>query len=137
MNGPEVFMFTLCEVPALVRNALSAANWTMADVDAVVMHQANEFMLNHLARRLKIPSNKLIVALADAGNTSCASIPLAITERIAGDLQSARRRLLLVGFRAGLSWAATATCGPLAAPEVVLVDDEGCSGNLRTFAATG
>ena len=76
MNGPEVFAFTLREVPRVVQSALDQAAWTIDDVDAVVMHQANEFMLKHLAQRLKIPLEKLVIALQDFGNTSSASIPL-------------------------------------------------------------
>ncbi len=122
LDGGEVFAFTLGTVPRLIAETLRSADWDINGVDAFVMHQANEFMLRHLAKRVKIPSEKLIVAMEGFGNTSCASIPLTITSRLREELQIKPSRLLLVGFGVGWSWGATAlTCGPLVAPELVIV----------------
>ncbi len=122
MDGAQVFSFTLSRVPKLVRSALSAANWTMDDVDAVVMHQANAFMLRHLAKRLKLPEEKFVLAMEHFGNTSSASIPLAINSVLADKVRERPLRLLLVGFGVGWSWGAvTLTCGPMIVPEIVKV----------------
>jgi 3-oxoacyl-[acyl-carrier-protein] synthase-3 len=122
MDGAQVFSFTLAKIPKLVRSALDAANWTMDEVDAVVMHQANAFMLTHLAKRLKIPNKKFVLAMEDYGNTSCASIPLAINSALTDQLSQRSMRLLLVGFGVGWSWGAmSVSCGPMVVPEVVQV----------------
>lgn len=122
MDGAQVFSFTLAKVPKLVRSALEAAKWSMEEVDAVVMHQANAYMLTHLAKRLKIPSEKFVLAMEDFGNTSCASIPLAINSALANQVSQGPVKLLLVGFGVGWSWGAmTITCGPMVVPEIIHV----------------
>ncbi len=123
MNGAEVFTFTLREVPGLLQSVLEAAGWQLAGTDAVVMHQANQFMLTHLAKRLKISPEKLPLVLKDYGNTSSASIPLALTESpICRPLQEREMKLVLAGFGVGFSWAAAAVqCGPLVLAPLSLV----------------
>ncbi|MBI2824137.1 MAG: ketoacyl-ACP synthase III [Planctomycetia bacterium] len=121
MDGGEVFTFALREVPRLVQTILSAAGCGTADIDAFVFHQANHFMLNHLAKRLKLPQEKVAVGLTDYGNTSSASIPLAITTELREALSTQGRRLLLAGFGAGFSWAASVlSCGPACVPPVLV-----------------
>lgn len=123
MDGAEIFAFTLREVPRLIRSGLAAANWTMEDTDAIVMHQANGFMLNHLGKRLQIPREKLVLALDEFGNTSCASIPLAISAKLADQVSVTERSLLLAGFGVGYSWATAAlTLGPCVIPDLVTVE---------------
>lgn len=107
MNGAEIFAFTLREIPSLVNETLKLAQWSMDDVDACVFHQANEFMLQHLMKRLKIPPEKFILTLDKFGNTSSASIPLSISDKLASRIKNPYR-LLLAGFGVGFSWAAAA-----------------------------
>jgi 3-oxoacyl-[acyl-carrier-protein] synthase-3 len=122
MNGPEVFGFTLREVPSLISGILSFVGWTPQEVDAFVMHQANKFMLDHLCKRLKLPPEKVPLSLEDFGNTSSASIPLTITHRLRQDLRIHKRKLVMAGFGIGLSWGAVATeLGPIIAPDVEIV----------------
>jgi 3-oxoacyl-[acyl-carrier-protein] synthase III len=122
MDGAEVFSFALREVPKLVKAALAAHDWQIDDVDFVVFHQANAFMLQHVAKRLKLPAQKLVLNLQRFGNTSCASIPLAMVDALRDELRSRPLRLVLVGFGVGFSWGATtAVVGPLSVPEVVRV----------------
>lgn len=122
MNGAEVFAFTLREVPPLVKSVLSNADWSLESVDAFVMHQANRFMLHHLAKKMKLPMDKVVVALEEYGNTSSASVPLAMTHALANKLKSSELRLLLAGFGVGWSWGAVAlTCGLMVMPELVVV----------------
>ncbi len=122
MNGTEIFAFTLREVPTLGNKVLELAGWTLDQVDAVVMHQASLFMMQHLAKKMHIPVEKLVVNLEDYGNTSAASIPLALQGDLAEQLRRHPRRLVLLGFGAGLSWGAVAlTCGPLSLPGLTTV----------------
>jgi 3-oxoacyl-[acyl-carrier-protein] synthase-3 len=124
MDGAEVFTFTLSAVPVMIEAALKTAGWTSSTPDAFVLHQANQFMLQHLAKRMRIPAAKTILAMAEYGNTSSASIPLTMTHVLRDKLQAGPLPLLLAGFGVGLSWGAAAlSCGPLAMPDLVLVPE--------------
>ena len=123
MDGAEVFAFTIREVPPLVNRALTAAGWKMEEVDDFVFHQANKFMLTHLAKAMKVPLNKVPFSLREYGNTSSSSIPLTITTQLREEISSRPLRLLLAGFGVGYSWGACAvSCGPLVSPPVILVN---------------
>jgi 3-oxoacyl-[acyl-carrier-protein] synthase III len=120
MDGAEIFAFTLREVPPLVQTVLQDAGWSIDDVDAFVFHQANQFMLKHLAKRLKIPGEKFVIAMEEFGNTSSASIPLATSARLADQLRRGALRMVLAGFGVGYSWGAVAlTCGPMVMPDIL------------------
>jgi|SRR5271157_1631077 len=125
MNGPEIFTFTLQRVPPLVKAVLNAAGRQMDEIDGVIFHQANRFMLEHLAKRIGIPADKFVVAMEDYGNTSSASIPMAITTTgFRARIRESGLRLLLAGFGVGLSWAAVVlNCGPAVCPELVEYDE--------------
>jgi len=124
MDGMEIFAFTLREVAPLVENVLSAAGHTRDDVDYFVFHQANQFMLKHLAKFMKIPMSKVPLSLADFGNTSSASIPVTINSKLAHEAGTRTLRLVLAGFGVGYSWAACSLeCGPIVVPEVIFVEE--------------
>ena len=120
MNGPEIFTFTLKEVPPMIKSLVTDYD----AIDAVVMHQANKFMLDYLAKRLKLPKEKLILTLENFGNTSSASIPLALSVALSANLKDTPLKLLLAGFGVGYSWGAvTLTCGPMVMPDLVKVSE--------------
>ncbi len=122
MNGAEIFSFTLARVPAMVSAVMKAAKASMDDVDGFVFHQANRFMMKHLAKRMSIPEEKLVVGLEHYGNTSSASIPLALCTEMAGRLRTSSSRLLLAGFGVGYSWAGCiASLDKLTIPEITYV----------------
>jgi 3-oxoacyl-[acyl-carrier-protein] synthase III len=124
MDGSEVFSFTLRRVPSMIKDVLATAGWTLDEVDAVVPHQANLFMLKHLAKRIGIPVEKLVISLDEFGNTSSASIPLALNHRMTQRLTQAPSKLILAGFGVGWSWGAVAlTCGPLVMPEIIYMEE--------------
>ena len=124
MDGGEVFTFVLREVPRLVQTILSAAELTVSDIDMFVFHQANRFMLSHLTKRLKLPPERVAIGLTNYGNTSSASIPLAITTELREPLSHETRRLMLAGFGAGFAWGATILqCGPMCLPPLITVAD--------------
>ncbi len=125
MSGTEIFAFTLREVPSLKQKVLARAGWDIDNVDAVVMHQANLFIIQYLTKTMKIPQDKVIQDLADYGNTSAASIPMALTGKLAEQLKDRAQRLVLLGFGTGLSWGGVAmTCGPLIIPDITEIGPE-------------
>lgn len=122
MNGPEVFAFTLREVPPLVKKVLEQSAWSEDEVDFFVFHQANQFMLDHLCKRMKLPKEKAPFSLTEFGNTSSASIPLTIQHCLRQQLCDHKLKLTMVGFGVGLSWgAAAAEVGPLVIPDLIIL----------------
>ena len=126
MNGTEIFAFTLREVPPLTERVLDRAGWTYDDVDGFVMHQANQFIIDYLAKSMKIPPEKQVVDLANVGNTSAASIPMAMAGKLAPRLRERPHQLVLLGFGTGLSWGGAAvTLGPLVIPDMAELRENG------------
>lgn len=114
MDGGEVFNFTLKSVPGLIRDTLEAAGGKAEDYDAFVLHQANAFMIRHLAKKAKLDPAKVPINIDRYGNTSSATIPLVLTTDLAEALQSGPLRVGMFGFGVGFSWASAAlTLGPL------------------------
>ena len=125
LNGPEVFSFTLRAVPALMREVLDYSGLTIDQIDTFVMHQANKFILEHLRKKTGIPAERFVIDMHDFGNTSSASIPLAICHRLAGQVAETTLRAALVGFGVGWSWGALiADLGPIVRPRVIDVPDD-------------
>lgn len=107
MNGAEIMQFTLSSVPRVMRELLESAGKTLDDIDHVIFHQANQFMLEALRKKIKIPAEKFIVELDMTGNTVSSTIPIAIARaRASGRIQPGDTALLL-GFGVGYSWAGT------------------------------
>ena len=107
MNGAEIFSFTLKAVPKLVRELLTKAEFSIDDVDLFVFHQANEYMLEHLRKRIEIPEEKFVISMRNQGNTVSSSIPIALSGALSEDRLQAGMRVILVGFGVGYSWGAT------------------------------
>lgn len=120
LNGVEVFNFTLKNVPPLIARLLEAAGTNVDAVDHFVLHQANQMMLKHLAKKSGLPEAKTPVAMEHYGNTSSASIPLTIADQLADSLTQACE-LVMVGFGVGWSWSAVKmTTAPMPRPQVDL-----------------
>ncbi|MEM7725236.1 MAG: beta-ketoacyl-ACP synthase III [Cyanobacteria bacterium P01_A01_bin.45] len=106
MNGKEVYRFAIQKVPEIIDKALFRANLTIDQVDWLLLHQANQRILDAVAQRLSIPSQKVISNLACYGNTSAASIPLALDEAVRQDKIQTHDTIIASGFGAGLTWGA-------------------------------
>ncbi|MBW4691701.1 MAG: ketoacyl-ACP synthase III [Lyngbya sp. HA4199-MV5] len=106
MNGQEVYRFAVRRVPEVIEKALFRANLTVEDVDWLLLHQANQRILDAVGDRLNIPPEKIISNLAKYGNTSAASIPLALDEEIRQGNIKAGDTIVTSGFGAGLTWGA-------------------------------
>lgn len=107
MNGPEVLNFSLDTVPDAVREALATNQTSMDEIDYVIFHQANAFMLEALRKVIQIPREKFIIRMEETGNTSSSAIPLVLEAMFhAGEIKRGNR-LLLCSFGVGYSWSAT------------------------------
>lgn len=107
MDGPEIFNFTIQNVPDLVSQTLTKNATTLEEVDFFIFHQANAYMLNYLRRKSKIPKEKFFVDLSDTGNTVSATIPIAIQKSLQKGLIKTGDKVMLVGFGVGYSWGGT------------------------------
>ncbi|OKH35225.1 3-oxoacyl-ACP synthase [[Phormidium ambiguum] IAM M-71] len=106
MNGQEVYRFAVKRVPEVIEKALFRANLTVDQVDWLILHQANQRILDAVAQRLKIPPEKVISNLANYGNTSAASIPIALDEAVREGKIKVGDTIATAGFGAGLTWGA-------------------------------
>lgn len=106
MNGPEVFKFASKVVGPASDEALAKAGLTMDDVKWIIPHQANMRIIQAAAKDMHLPLDRFVVNIDRYGNTSAASIPLALAEHVNGGCIKATDKLLLVSFGAGMTWAA-------------------------------
>lgn len=115
MNGSEVFNFTLREVPAAVNEVMKLAGWTPAEADALVLHQANRFIISTVGRKCGFLAEKTPMGVAEKfGNQSSASIPCALIDALGNQLTAGPLKIVACGFGVGLSWGAFAgELGPL------------------------
>lgn len=106
MNGKEVYRFAVKRVPEIIEKALFRANLTTQDVDWLLLHQANQRILDAVANRLDIPAERVISNMSRHGNTSAASIPIALDEAVRSGQIKPGDVVASSGFGAGLSWGA-------------------------------
>ena len=106
MNGREVYRFAVAKVPEVIEKALFRANITPDQIDWLILHQANQRIMDAVAKRLKIPQAKVISNLTEYGNTSAASIPLALDEAVKQNKIQPGDIIATSGFGAGLTWGA-------------------------------
>jgi 3-oxoacyl-[acyl-carrier-protein] synthase-3 len=124
MNGAEVMAFTLREVPKLWEEVLALSGLDPATVDSVVMHQANRFIIETIAKRLKVPLEKVPLSIPELGNTSCASVAITLTACLRDQLASSTMRLAMLGFGVGWSWGACiGNVGPICIPDFAEIGD--------------
>ena len=106
MRGSEVFKFAVRAIPETTERALAASGLTSDDVTWLVPHQANQRILDTVADRLGIPQERVVSHIEWVGNTSSASIPLAVHDLYTSGNLRPGDVLALVGFGAGLTWGA-------------------------------
>lgn len=108
MNGPAILAFTNREVPGSFDALLAKAEWSRDGIDRVIAHQANKFMLDTLAKKLRIPAELLPHRFADTGNTVSSTIPIALAALHEEGSLTRGEKIVLLGFGVGLSWAGAA-----------------------------
>ena len=106
MNGREVYKFATREVPVAIEEAMESAGLKVDDIDWLLLHQANIRIMDVVAERLGIPKEKILTNLSKYGNTSAASIPLALDEMVRAGVVKKGDVIACAGFGAGLSWGA-------------------------------
>lgn len=107
MNGPEIFNFTIQAVPVVIENVLRKNNLKIDEVDYVIFHQANKYMLDYLRKKVKIPTEKFYINMLETGNTVSSTIPIALKDCIDRGIVKQGDKVLLCGFGVGYSWGAT------------------------------
>jgi 3-oxoacyl-[acyl-carrier-protein] synthase-3 len=107
MQGKEVFKFAVKVLDEVARETVAAAGMRLADIDWLIPHQANVRILEATARKLGLPAERLVVTVDHHGNTSAASVPLALDEFVRAGKIRAGHRVMLQGVGGGFTWGAT------------------------------
>uniref|UniRef100_A0A1X9PUL0 Beta-ketoacyl-[acyl-carrier-protein] synthase III n=1 Tax=Flintiella sanguinaria TaxID=101926 RepID=A0A1X9PUL0_9RHOD len=107
MNGKEVYKFAISKIPKIIKECLDKNQLTSKDIDWLLLHQANERILEAVAEKLEIDSNKILKNLDKYGNTSAASIPLMLDEALRSKKIKNNDLIVISGFGAGLTWGVT------------------------------
>ena len=107
MNGKSVFKNAITRFPAVIREALESTGYTTKDVDLVIPHQANERITEAVQIRLELPREKVYRNIHKYGNTTAASIPIALSEALEEGLIKDGSLVCLAAFGGGFTWAAS------------------------------
>ena len=104
MNGQEVYKFAVREVPLIIDNLFKKTNFSTEKIDWLLLHQANQRILDSVGEKLNFSEEKILSNLSDYGNTSAATIPLMLDEAIRNKKIKQNDIIATSGFGAGLSW---------------------------------
>ena len=104
MNGADVFNFVIVEVPKDIKRLMAAAGEDVQSMDYYIFHQANAFINNHIAKKMKLDKDKIPWTIQKYGNTSSVSVPLTIVSELKDKMQG-KKRLMLSAFGVGMAWA--------------------------------
>ncbi|MFD4374825.1 beta-ketoacyl-ACP synthase III [Streptomyces sp. NPDC058486] len=108
MAGREVYASAVATMAESARRVSEAVGWQPTDVDAFVGHQANQRILDAVARRLALPTDRMITNIEDIGNTAAASIPLALASAVEEGHLKCGDRVILTAFGGGVTWGSAA-----------------------------
>ncbi|SEF95133.1 3-oxoacyl-[acyl-carrier-protein] synthase III [Caloramator fervidus] len=106
MDGKEVFKFATEVIVSSIEKVLKNSNLTLEDIDLIIPHQANIRIIEFAAKKLKLPLDKFYINIQNYGNTSAASIPIALDEALKRGVVKKGNKVVLVGFGGGLTWGA-------------------------------
>lgn len=104
MDGAGIFNFSLKRVPPLVKESFEFSGLSFDDIDYFIFHQANEFILKHLMKKIRLPEDKVPITITEFGNVGGCSVPLTITRGGLNRPDTRSLDLMLIGFGVGLSW---------------------------------
>lgn len=120
MNGRQIFRFATHAVADIVEEVLEKAELAPEDVALIIPHQANARIVEAAAKKLKLPAERFFLNLELAGNTSAASIPIALCDAVEAGRLAPNDNVIFVGFGGGLTWAASALKWDVTPPPVSL-----------------
>jgi 3-oxoacyl-[acyl-carrier-protein] synthase-3 len=121
MDGRRVFKFATRVLASSAARVVSEAGLTIDDVALIIPHQANDRIIEMARRKLRVPPEKMMINIDRYGNTSAASIPLALVDAVEEGRIKPGDNLVFVGFGAGLTWAAAAFHWEPQEPAAILV----------------
>ncbi len=124
MNGRQVFRFATQVVADSVEETVLKAGLTMDDVALIVPHQANVRIIETAAKRLRVPVERFYMNVDSMGNTSAASIPIALCDAVGDGRLRPDDNVVFVGFGGGLTWAASVVKWDVTPPQVSFIDHE-------------
>lgn len=107
MDGQRVFRFAVKTVPSCIKELMEKMNITTDDIDLFILHQANKRIVEAIAKRIGAPIEKVPMNMMEYGNTSSACIPILLDELNNAGMLKSGQRIIMSGFGAGLTWAAT------------------------------
>lgn len=123
MDGMDVFSFAITKVPKALKKLCAEYAVNVEDIDHLVLHQANKLIVDAIAKRMKVANEKVPLGLREYGNTTSASIPLAIVSECANEYQNTHQKSLVCGFGTGLSWgSAYFETNKIVVPEVIIYE---------------
>lgn len=121
MDGMSVFSFGITAPPKSIKSLCAEYGFSLDDIDKLVIHQANLFMIKKIVKKLKVDMGIVPIGLKDYGNTTSASIPLTIVSQCASDYSTKKQKTICCGFGTGLSWAsAYFETNEIIVPEVIV-----------------
>ena len=104
LQGMDVFSFAITDAPKSIKSLAAHFDIDLSIADYYLIHQANQYIIEKIARKLNAPADKVPISLDEYGNISSGTIPLTIVTRLRAQAMSQKLQLLGVGFGAGLSW---------------------------------
>lgn len=104
MDGERVFNFAVDRVPEAIEEFCTRFNRKLEEYDACIMHQANRFILRHIAEDAGIPQEKLLLSIQEYANTNGASILVTLVDSLSQEKKAEKEQVMLCGFGIGLSW---------------------------------
>ncbi|WP_420641911.1 beta-ketoacyl-ACP synthase III [Candidatus Leptofilum sp.] len=120
MNGRQVFRFATQVIAASIEETIAKADLTIDDIALIVPHQANTRIIETAAKRLKVPTERFYMNVHAVGNTSAASIPIALCDAVHDGRLRPDDNVVFVGFGGGLTWASSVVKWNVTPPEVSL-----------------
>ena len=124
MDGAEIFRNAVIKMGETVTEVVDEAGWSFDDVDLVVPHQANARIIDAVRRRIKADEDTMFVNIDKYGNTSAATIPIAISEAVEQGRITPGASLVFTAFGAGTTWGATALTWGSRVEPIKTIDDE-------------